>query len=284
MTSTVLNSYMQSARQHKPLSFEEEQKLAHEWRDEGKLSSAHKLMHSYLRLVVKVATSFRGYGLPVDEMIQEGNIGLLQAIARFDPEKGFRLSTYALWWIRASMQEYILNNWSLVKIGTSSTQKKLFFNLRRLRAQALEMGAEHLDDKARKLIADELGVKESDVTNMDQRLHGTGDLSLNTTIGGGDDDTTTEWQDWLEDDRPSQEDAFVRRQEGVNRRKALVAALNELDERERAILVARRLREDENTPTLEDLSQEYGVSRERIRQLENRAFSKLQKHMTKSAA
>lgn len=279
--NTLLQQYMRQIQQFDPLSFEEEQALAHLWKDKQDRRAFHKLMESYLRLVVKVAVSFRGYGLPLDEMIQEGNIGLMQAIARFEPERGFRLSTYAMWWIRASIQEYILNNWSLVKIGTNSVQKKLFFNLRKLRQQLQEANQEHLDDDTVNLIAEELGVKKADVVRMEQRLGGS-DQSLNAMVGGDDDGN--EWQDWLVEERPNQEVVYSDKQEKMRRRTDLKSALESLDDRERMIFIARRLNEPEQTPTLENLSQQLGVSRERVRQLEVRAFKKVQKFMQETVA
>ena len=276
----LLRQYMRQIQQFAPLSFEEEQELATRWRDKKDRAAFQKLMESYLRLVVKVAMSFRGYGLPVDEMIQEGNIGLMQAIVRFEPERGFRLSTYAMWWIRAGIQEYILNNWSLVKIGTNSVQKKLFFNLRKLRTQLQEGSQEHLDDKMISLIADQLGVKEKDVVRMEQRLSGN-DQSLNAIVGDSTEDEGNQWQDWLISEDPSQEELYGDHQEKMQNRATLNEALDLLDDRERLIFVSRRLNEPEQIPTLEKLSKRLGVSRERVRQLEVRAFGKVQKYMQK---
>jgi RNA polymerase sigma-32 factor len=258
------------------LSFEEEQLLARQWRDKQDQRACHKLMQSYLRLVVKVAMSFRGYGLPVEELIQEGNVGLMQAIARFEPDRGFRLSTYAMWWIKASIQEYILNNWSMVKIGTSGTQKKLFFNLRRLRSELMDEGSSQLSPDAIAKISKTLGVNQNDVILMDQRLRH-GDESLNVSLN--DDDDVNEWQNFIPDTRASIEDRYGAMQVGKERQGKLKEALDTLDERERQILVARRLTEEEKMPTLEDLSRIYGVSRERVRQLEDRAYRKVQKHI-----
>ena len=275
----ILQSYMHQIQRFDPLTFEQEQALAKRWRDHRDREAFQSLMQSYLRLVVKVALSFRGYGLPLSELVQEGNIGLMQAIARFDPDKGFRLSTYAMWWIRASVQEFILNNWSLVKIGTTSSQKKLFFNLRRLRAQLTEADSEHLSPEAIRIIAQELDVSETDVVNMEQRLGGQ-EFSLNASMNGGADDSEgSEWQDWLVEERPNQEEVYASQQVSRQRHSKLRDALSMLDDRERAILVARRLTESENTPTLEVLSQHYGISRERVRQLEERAFKKVQAAM-----
>ena len=281
MTETMdsLQNYMRQIQGFEPLSFDDEQTYARAWLNNKDEEAFQKLMSSYLRLVVKVAMSFRGYGLPVNEMIQEGNIGLMQAIARFDPDKGFRLSTYAMWWIRASIQEYILNNWSLIKIGTTSTQKKLFINLRRLKNQLRELDDEHLGPEAVSIIAKELGVKEADVVNMDQRLthH---DSSLNSMVGA---DSDTEWNDWLIEDRPNQEEIYSNVEETRQRRIMLQDALDILDDRERAIFIARRLNESDEVPTLEELSGQMGISRERVRQLEVRAFDKVKKHMQQAA-
>jgi RNA polymerase sigma-32 factor len=280
-SQTLLNHYMRQIQAFDPLTFEEEQDLAKRWRHKQDRAAFHHLMESYLRLVVKVAVSFRGYGLPLEEMIQEGNIGLMQAIARFEPERGFRLSTYAMWWIRASIQEYILNNWSLVKIGTNSVQKKLFFSLRKLRNQLQTAELEYLSDDTIQTIAEELGVKEADVRRMEQRLSGV-DNSLNNMIGGSEEDGD-EWQDWLVEDRPNQEEIYADKQQTYERRHSLNEALDILDERERMIFISRRLNEPEQVPTLEDLSQKLGISRERVRQLEVRAFSKVQNHMQEAA-
>ncbi len=276
--SNELQQYFSKIQDFKPLTFEDEQALAKRWRDHEDRVAFHKLMESYLRLVVKVGLSFRGYGLPVEEMVQEGNIGLMHAIVRFDPDKGFRLSTYAMWWIRAQIQEYVLNNWSLVKIGTTSSQKKLFFNLRRLRNQLHKMDkTDHLSDDAVKIIAEELGVKEKDVVSMEQRLSGS-DSSLQNMMGG-DDDGGSEWLDFLVEERPNQEEIYSNKQILGQRRASLQNAIDILDDREKAIFVARRLNESEEVPTLEVLSQKMGISRERVRQLEVRAFKKVQKHM-----
>ena len=272
-----LQQYMRSIQKYATLSFEEEQDLARRWRDNHDRRAAHKLVNAHLRLVVKVALGFRGYGLPLSEVIQEGNIGLMQAVARFDPDKGFRLSTYAMWWIKASIQEYILHSWSLVKIGTTAAQKKLFFNLRKLRGKLREVNDEHLSPESIEYIAETLGVKTEEVIGMDQRLMSS-DQSLNAAISS---DVGSEWMDWLEEEGPNQEQVYSEKQEFVSRHTALQDALTKLDERERDIIVARRLRED--TITLEDLSQRYGISRERIRQLEVRAFNKLKKYMAVAA-
>lgn len=269
----LVQDYIQSIQKYSALSFEAEQALALKWRDEKCEKAFRTLMQSYLRLVVKVALGYRGYGLPLEELVQEGNIGLMQAISRFEPERGFRLSTYAMWWIKAHVQEYILNNWSMVKIGTSSTQKKLFFNLRRMKAQLLGEEGIHLSPDAIKRIAKELNVNETDVIGMDQRLRH-GDESLNNPLGGDED--AGEWQDFLVETRPNQEEVYGRKQVAQQRKSALMDALSKLDERERAIFVARHLTESESTPTLEELSGQFGVSRERVRQLEERAYKKVQ--------
>lgn len=272
----LVQDYIQSIQKYSPLTFEAEQMLAKKWRDHKDDKAFAQLMQSYLRLVVKVALGYRGYGLPLEELVQEGNIGLMQAINRFDPDRGFRLSTYAMWWIKAHVQEYILNNWSMVKIGTSSTQKKLFFNLRRLKAELLGEDGIHLNPAAVTRISKELGVSETDVVGMDQRLRH-GDESLNRPLGGEDDGQ--EWQDFLVESRPSQEEVYSRKQIATQRKGMLMEALARLDDRERAIFVARHLTESESTPTLEQLSGQFGVSRERVRQLEERAYKKVQQHM-----
>jgi RNA polymerase sigma-32 factor len=272
----LVSQYITQVQKYAPLTFEEEQLLARQWRDKHDQRACHKLMQSYLRLVVKVAMSFRGYGLPVEELIQEGNVGLMQAIARFEPDRGFRLSTYAMWWIKASIQEYILNNWSMVKIGTSGTQKKLFFNLRRLRSELMDEGSSQLTPDAIAKISKTLGVNQDDVILMDQRLRH-GDESLNVSLN--DEDDVNEWQNFIPDTRASIEDRYGAMQVGKERHGQLTEALGTLDERERQIFVARRLTEDDKMPTLEDLSRIYGVSRERVRQLEDRAYRKVQKHI-----
>ncbi|MBI1309012.1 MAG: sigma-70 family RNA polymerase sigma factor [Proteobacteria bacterium] len=273
----LIQEYIQSIQKYEPLSFEAEQKLAKRWKAKKDEKAFATLMQSYLRLVVKVALSFRGYGLPVEELIQEGNIGLMQAIHRFEPERGFRLSTYAMWWIKASVQEYILNNWSMVKIGTSGTQKKLFFNLRRLKSEMLGENSVHLSPEAVAQIAKELDVHEADVVNMDQRLRH-GDESLNKPMGQ-DGDASHEWMDFIPARQPNQEEVYSGKQIARQRHGKLLEAISGLDDRERAIFVARHLCESEETPTLEELSGQFGVSRERVRQLEERAFKKVQKHM-----
>lgn len=272
----LVQDYIQSIQKFTPLTFEAEQMLANKWLKDKDERAFAQLMQSYLRLVVKVALGYRGYGLPIEELVQEGNIGLMQAINRFDPDRGFRLSTYAMWWIKAHVQEYILNNWSMVKIGTSSTQKKLFFNLRRMKAELLGEDGIHLNPAAVTRISKELGVSEADVVGMDQRLRH-GDESLNRPMGGEDD--AHEWQDFLVESRPNQEEIYSRKQIATQRKGKLMEALACLDDRERAIFVARHLTEAEATPTLEELSGQFGVSRERVRQLEERAYKKVQQHM-----
>tara|TARA_R110000868_G_scaffold190862_1_gene434900 strand:+ start:200384 stop:201238 length:855 start_codon:yes stop_codon:yes gene_type:complete len=271
----ILQHYLNSIQHYQTLSFEQEQDFARDWRNNHNRSAAHKLVNAHLRLVVKVALGFKGYGLPIGEIIQEGNIGLMQAIRRFDPDKGFRLSTYAMWWIRASIQEYVLNSWSLVKIGTTAAQKKLFFNLRKIRNKLKEMSDEQLSLNAVDYISQELDVKPEEVEQMNQRMMSS-DQSLNAFIN---DDSGGEWQDWLVEESDNQEQVYDQKQTTTIRRKSLQEALNKLDERERKILVARRLTEKEVTPTLEDLSSKFGISRERVRQLEVRAFNKVQKMM-----
>lgn len=273
-----LTRYMQEIRKYPMLSQAEEESLAYSWRDKGDLGAAHTLVNSHLRLVAKIAMGYRGYGLPISELISEGNIGMLQAVKRFDPSRGFRLSTYAMWWIRAAIQEYILHSWSLVKMGTTAAQKKLFFNLRRLKSQlqALEEGDLHPEHVQK--IATILDVSEHDVTHMNRRFSAP-DSSLNTPIRM---DAEGEWQDWLVDESESQEDELAERDELNDRRSLMDVALKTLSVRERHILTERRLKDE--PMTLEDLSVHYGISRERIRQIEVRAFEKLQKSMTAQVA
>ena len=265
-----LSRYLQEIRKFPMLEPQEEFMLAKSWREHGDRESAHKLVTSHLRLVAKIAMGYRGYGLPIGEIISEGNVGLMQAVKRFEPDKGFRLATYAMWWIRASIQEYILRSWSLVKMGTTAAQKRLFFNLRKAKSRisALEEGdlkPEHL-----KQIADRLNVTEQEVIDMNRRL--SGDASLNAPIRA--EGEAGEWQDWLVDDRASQETVLAEGEELDNRRDALKSALSVLNERERRIFEARRLAEE--PITLEELAAEFGVSRERVRQIEVRAFEKVQ--------
>jgi RNA polymerase sigma-32 factor len=274
-----LNRYMQEIRKFPMLEPEVEYMLAKRWVDHQDSTAAHKMVTSHLRLAAKIAMGYRGYGLPQSEVISEANVGLMQAVKRFDPEKGFRLATYAMWWIRASIQEYILRSWSLVKMGTTSAQKKLFFNLRKAKAKvgALEEGDLRPENLAR--IATELNVSESEVVDMNRRLSG-GDASLNVTVGS-DGDSTTQWQDWLEDEDSDQAADYEARDEFETRHALLMQAMSALNDREKDVLVKRRLSE---TPiTLEELSESYAVSRERIRQIEVRAFEKLQERMRELA-
>ena len=275
-----LSRYMQEIRRFPMLEPEEEYMLAKAWVDHGDKESAHKLVTSHLRLAAKIAMGYRGYGLPTAEVISEANVGLMQAVKRFDPERGFRLATYAMWWIRASIQEYILRSWSLVKMGTTAAQKKLFFNLRKAKNKigAVEEGELRPENVHR--IATDLGVTETEVISMNRRMAG-GDASLNAQVRG-DGDGTAEWQDWLEDEDADQATAFAERDEFENRHELLIEAMGGLNERERHILTERRL--TDQPVTLEDLSQEYHVSRERIRQIEVRAFEKLQKRMRELAS
>lgn len=268
-----LSRYLTEIRKFPMLSVEEEYSLAVNWREREDDASAHKLVTSHLRLVAKIAMGYRGYGLPVGELISEGNVGMMQAVKRFDPERGFRLATYAMWWIRASIQEYILHSWSLVKMGTTAAQKKLFFNLRKLKGQmqAIEEGDLHPEHVS--AIATKLNVGEEEVVNMNRRL-ASSDHSLNSPLRM---DGEGEWIDWLVDDKVDQEKELAHKEELDNRRTLLEGGMKVLNERERHILVERRLKD--RPTTLEDLSQEYGVSRERIRQIEVRAFEKLQKSM-----
>jgi len=276
-----LNRYMQEIRRFPMLEPEEEYMLAKRWTDHEDTEAAHKLVTSHLRLAAKIAMGYRGYGLPQAEVISEANVGLMQAVKRFDPEKGFRLATYAMWWIRASIQEYILRSWSLVKLGTTSAQKKLFFNLRKAKARigALEEGDLHPDNV--KQIANDLGVTEDEVISMNRRMSSGGDASLNAMIGS-DGDGTTEWQDWLEDEDANTAEDYAARDELELRRELLIQAMDVLNDREKDILMQRRLKD--KPVTLEELSTQYGVSRERIRQIEVRAFEKLQKRMVELAA
>src|SRR5216684_5841019 len=268
-----LTHYLEEIRRFPMLERQEEYMLGKRWREHGDRDAAHKLVTSHLRLVAKIAMGYRGYGLPIAEVISEGNVGLMQAVERFEPEKGFRLATYAVWWIKAAIQEYILRSWSLVKMGTTVNQKKVFFNLRKAKSKisALEEGDLRPDQV--KLIAKRLGVTDQDVVDMNRRLGG--DVSLNATIR--DDGEADEWQDWLVDDAADQESRLAESEESDNRRKALGEALTVLNERERRIFEARRLADD--PITLEDLAAEFGVSRERVRQIEVRAFEKVQKRV-----
>jgi RNA polymerase sigma-32 factor len=266
-----LSRYLDEIRRFPMLEPHEEYMLAKSWREHGDRAAAHKLVTSHLRLVAKIAMGYRGYGLPISEVISEGNVGLMQAVKRFEPEKGFRLATYAMWWIKAAIQEYILRSWSLVKMGTTANQKKLFFNLRKAKSRisALEDGDLRPDQV--QIIAKRLGVTEQDVVDMNRRLGG--DASLNAPIR--EDGDSGEWQDWLVDDSDSQESILAQSEEMENRRSALSDALSVLNDRERRIFEARRLVDE--PVTLEDLAAEFGVSRERVRQIEVRAFEKVQK-------
>ena len=272
-----LARYLQEIRKFPMLAPEEEYMLAKRWREHADPDAAHKLVTSHLRLVAKIAMGYRGYGLPISELISEGNVGMMQAVKRFDPDRGFRLATYAMWWIRAAMQEYILHSWSLVKMGTTAAQKKLFFNLRKLKGQLQAIDEGDLSPEHVQKIARELDVSEADVVSMNRRL-ASPDHSLNAPLRG---DGEGEWQDWLVDETEDQETSLSERQELGLRRDLLHAAMRHLTERERDILVERRLR-DEPT-TLEDLSQRYGISRERVRQIEVRAFDKLQRAIRSAA-
>ena len=274
-----LNRYMQEIRKFPLLEPQEEYMLAKRWVDHQDTQAAHKMVTSHLRLAAKIAMGYRGYGLPQAEVISEANVGLMQAVKRFDPEKGFRLTTYAMWWIRASIQEYILRSWSLVKLGTTSAQKKLFFNLRKAKAKvgALEEGDLRPENLA--LIAKDLAVSEAEVTSMNRRLSGS-DASLNATVGS-DGEGTTQWQDWLEDEDSDQAGDYAEKNEFDTRHALLMQAMSALNEREKDVLQKRPLAE---TPiTLEELSESYSVSRERIRQIEVRAFEKLQTKMRELA-
>jgi RNA polymerase sigma-32 factor len=266
-----LSRYLDEIRRFPMLEPQEEYMLAKSWREHGDRTAAHKLVTSHLRLVAKIAMGYRGYGLPISEVISEGNVGLMQAVKRFEPEKGFRLATYAMWWIKAAIQEYILRSWSLVKMGTTANQKKLFFNLRKAKSRISALDEGDMRPDQVKLIAKRLGVTEQDVIEMNRRLGG--DASLNAPIREEGD--SGEWQDWLVDDRDSQEARLAEAEELDNRRAALSDALAVLNERERRIFEARRLADE--PVTLEDLAVEFGVSRERVRQIEVRAFEKVQK-------
>jgi RNA polymerase sigma-32 factor len=274
-----LNRYLQEIRKFPMLEPEQEYMLAKRWVDHEDSSAAHQLVTSHLRLAAKIAMGYRGYGLPQAEVISEANVGLMQAVKRFDPEKGFRLATYAMWWIRASIQEYILRSWSMVKLGTTSAQKKLFFNLRKAKAKLGAYEEGDLRPENVKIIAQKLGVTEDEVISMNRRMSG-GDASLNATIGS-DGEGTSQWQDWLEDEGANQAEDYANRDELDARRELLESALDVLNDRERDVLLQRRLQE--KPVTLEELSDQYGVSRERIRQIEVRAFEKLQKRMRELA-
>ncbi|WP_091944967.1 RNA polymerase sigma factor RpoH [Methylorubrum salsuginis] len=272
-----LSRYLDEIRKFPMLEPAEEFTLAKSWRDGGDRDAAHRLVTSHLRLVAKIAMGYRGYGLPISEVVSEGNVGLMQAVKRFDPDKGFRLATYAMWWIKAAIQEYILRSWSLVKMGTTANQKKLFFNLRKAKGRISALDEGDLRPEQVKSIATSLGVPEQDVVDMNRRL--SGDTSLNAPLR---EEGEGEWQDWLVDNSPSQETVLAREEEGRNRLSALRDALGVLNPRERRIFEARRLADD--PITLEDLSGEFGVSRERVRQIEVRAFEKVQEAVKRNLA
>jgi RNA polymerase sigma-32 factor len=272
-----LSRYLDEIRKFPMLEPHEEYMLAKRWREHGDREAAHKLVTSHLRLVAKIAMGYRGYGLPISEVVSEGNVGLMQAVKRFEPEKGFRLATYAMWWIKAAIQEYILRSWSLVKMGTTANQKKLFFNLRKAKGRISALDEGDLRPDQVKHIATQLGVTEQDVIDMNRRLGG--DASLNAPLR---EEGEGEWQDWLVDDSASQENVLAAEEEGQNRLQALRSALSVLNPRERRIFEARRLSDD--PITLEDLSTEFGVSRERVRQIEVRAFEKVQEAVKRNLA
>ena len=271
-----LSVYLAQIKKFPMLDSEEEYMLAKNWKTTGNLKSAEKLVTSHLRLVAKIAMGYKGYGLPVNEMISEGNVGLMQAVKKFEPEKGFRLATYAMWWIKAAIQEYILRSWSLVKIGTTTAQKKLFFNLKKIKNQIAPRSEGDLRDEHVSEIAQKLNVKKDEVVSMNRRLSGK-ESSLNAPIGEDGD----EWQDWLTDKGMDQELKFSQKEEMDQRKDLLKDSIKILNDREKEILYARRLNDD--PITLEDLSKKYKISRERIRQIENKAFEKVQKHMLNSA-
>ncbi len=271
-----LSLYLSQIKKFPMLDAEEEYMLAKNWRNTGNIKSAEKLVTSHLRLVAKIAMGYKGYGLPLNEIISEGNIGLMQAVKKFEPEKGFRLATYAMWWIKASIQEYILRSWSLVKIGTTTAQKKLFFNLKKIKNQIAPRSEGDLKDEDVKNIANKLDVSEDEVVSMNRRLSGK-EQSLNAPIGEDGD----EWQDWVVDENMDQELKIAQNEEMSQRKDLLKDSIKVLNDREREILYSRRL--TDNPITLENLSKKYKISRERIRQIENKAFEKLQKHMLNSA-
>ena len=271
-----LSVYLSQIKKFPMLDAEEEYMLAKNWRENGNLKAAHKLVTSHLRLVAKIAMGYRGYGLPVNELISEGNIGLMQAVKKFDPDKGFRLATYAMWWIKAAIQEYILRSWSLVKIGTTTAQKKLFFNLKKIKSQIAPDTEGDLRNEDVKNIAERLDVSENEVVSMNRRLAGK-EHSLNAPIGEDGD----EWQDWVIDQSMDQELKIAQQEEMEQRKDLLTESIRILNDREKEILYSRRL--TDNPSTLEELSKKFKISRERIRQIENKAFEKLQKHMLNSA-
>ncbi len=272
-----LTRYLAEIRNFPMLEPEEEYMLAKRWREHEDSDAAHRLVTSHLRLVAKIAMGYRGYGLPVNEIISEGNVGMMQAVKRFDPERGFRLATYAMWWIKASIQEYVLRSWSLVKIGTTAAQKKLFFNLRKAKGHIKAIEDGDLKPEQVKLIATKLGVTEDEVISMNRRLAAP-DHSLNAPMRA---DSEGEWQDWLVDDSPNQETMLAEREQKDDRSELLAEGMKALNERERHILTERRLKDE--PATLEDLSKEYGISRERVRQIEVRAFEKLQRAIREAA-
>ena len=276
-TAGGLSLYLAQIKKFPMLDAEEEYMLAKNWKERGNLKAAHKLVTSHLRLVAKIAMGYRGYGLPVNELISEGNIGLMQAVKKFDPDKGFRLATYAMWWIKAAIQEYVLKSWSLVKMGTTTAQKKLFFNLKKLKNQIAPNQEGDLRDEQVAEISKRLDVDSQEVINMNRRLMGH-EKSLNDPIKAGE---TDEWQDWLVDDQLDQELIVSQKQEYDDKKELLYEAMQILNEREKEILQARRL--SENPATLEELSKKYKISRERIRQIETKAFEKLQKSMINSS-
>jgi len=271
-----LSAYLAQIKKFPMLDAEEEYMLAKHWKEKGSLKSAEKLVTSHLRLVAKIAMGYKGYGLPVNEMISEGNVGLMQAVKKFEPEKGFRLATYAMWWIKASIQEYILRSWSLVKIGTTTAQKKLFFNLKKIKNQIAPRSEGDLRNEQVSKIANKLNVSEKEVVSMNRRLAGK-EHSLNAPLG----EDGNQWQDWLVDKEMDQELKFAQQEEMNERKDLLKDSIKILNDREKEILYARRL--TDYPLTLENLSQKYNISRERIRQIENKAFEKLQKHMLNSA-
>ena len=277
LSSGGLSLYLSQIKKFPMLDAEEEYLLAKNWKERGNLKSAHKLVTSHLRLVAKIAMGYRGYGLPVNELISEGNIGLMQAVKKFDPDKGFRLATYAMWWIKASIQEYVLRSWSLVKMGTTTAQKKLFFNLKKLKNQIAPGQEGDLRNEQVKEISKRLDVDSKEVVNMNRRMMGQ-EKSLNDPIKSGENE---EWQDWLVDDSLDQELIISQQQEYEDKKELLVEAMKILNEREKEIIAERRL--SENPKTLEELSKKYKISRERIRQIETKAFEKLQKSMINSS-
>ena len=277
--SNGLSRYMEEIRRFPMLQPDEEYMLAKRYHEHDDTDAAHKLVTSHLRLVAKIAMGYRGYGLPMGEVVSEGNVGLMQAVKKFDPERGFRLATYAMWWIKASIQEYVLRSWSLVKMGTTANQKRLFFNLRKAKSRIQALGDTDLNEDQVKKIATDLQVSEEDVRSMNQRLGG--DASLNAPIRAAEGESG-QWQDWLVDESDSQEEMLIAEDELDHRRAMLREAMDVLNEREKRIFEARRLSED--PLTLEQLSEEFGVSRERVRQIEVRAFEKVQKAVKKGAA